>query len=161
MTVAVSAPSAAAPCNQDAALSPSACRCVLALVIVAAGVAGLLITSPPAAAQAAIHAGADLTRLLRAMAALKMLMALGVASAVMCRLGTGATLPWFGAYAVACGSMAVGPGLIWSMAHTGAGALCLHAGLLGGVILLWRDPVVALRLAAAVTARRAAIAARR
>jgi len=47
------------------------------------------------------------------------------------------------------------------MAQVGAGALLLHAGLLLTILLLWRDPVVAGRLAELVATRRAALRAGR
>ncbi len=56
--------------------------------------------------------------------------------------------------------MAAGPVLIWDMAHIRSGALLLHAGLLAGGLLLWRDPVVGARLGAIVARRRAMLRAR-
>jgi hypothetical protein len=95
-----------------------------------------------------------LTRLLRAMTAIKVLMVAGAAAAVFWRLSVPVTPVRLGAYAMACAAMAAGPGLIWNMAHIGWGALILHAGLLSAVVLLWRDPAVETRLAKSLTARR-------
>jgi hypothetical protein len=140
--------------------APSHARLLILLVIALALAAGVLASGPVASARAMSASGADLTRLLRAMAAIKALMAAGVAGAVLWRLGAAVSPAWLAAYAAACAAMAMGPGLIWSMAHIGMGALFLHAGLVGSVVLLWRDPVVTARLAAMVAARRAQIASR-
>jgi hypothetical protein len=94
------------------------------------------------------------------MALLKALMAVGMAAAVMWRLGSPVTLGWLAAYALACAGAAAGPGLIWRMAHIGAGALSLHLGLLAALILLWRDPAVGARLTLTVDAWRARLRAR-
>jgi hypothetical protein len=130
----------------------------LLAVLVAAGFAGALATGSHDTALAAGRDGADLVRLLRGMAAIKTLMAAGVVAAILWRLGSAVTLPWLAAYAGAGAALASGPGLIWGLVHVGAGAALLHGGLLAGVVLLWRDPVVGDRLAALVAARRAALA---
>jgi hypothetical protein len=97
----------------------------------------------------------DLTHLLRAMALIKSVMAVAAAGAVLWRLALPVTPARLAIYALACAAMAGGPGLIWDMAHVGAGALLLHAGLLATILLLWRDPAVSRRLAELVAARRA------
>jgi hypothetical protein len=137
--------------------SPALARAGILLVVTAALAAGYLATGGAATAAAVAHDGAALTRLMRFMAALKGGLALGAAAAVVWRLGAAVTVPWFAAYALACGAMAAGPGLIWGMAHVGLGALLLHGGLLASILLLWRDPVVGNRLAALVDARRVAL----
>ena len=142
------------------ALSPAIARALLALLIAASLAAGLLATGTEASASAVALAGADLTHLLRAMALLKALMAAGMVAAVMWRLGSPVTLAWWAAYALACAVAAAGPGLIWRMAHVGAGALTLHLGLLTALILLWRDPAVAARVAMMIDARRAKLRSR-
>jgi hypothetical protein len=134
---------------------PAVPRGVLLLVVLAAAVAGALATGADATARAVSDSGADLMRLLRAMAAIKALIAAGAVAAVWWRLAMPATPRWFLGYAVAGAAMAAGPGLIWGMAHVAAGALLLHAGLLATVVLLWRDPAVGERLAAVLAARRA------
>ena len=146
--------------TRASALSPAAARALLALVIAASFAAGLLATGTEASASAIALAGADLTHLLRAMALLKALIAAGMVAAVMWRLGSPVTLPWWAAYALACAGAAAGPGLIWQMASVRAGALTLHVGLLAVLILLWRDPAVGARLAMIVAARRAALRSR-
>jgi hypothetical protein len=132
-------------------------RGILVIMAAAAMAAGFLAAGAEDAARAA--ADADLTRLLRAMAALKFVMALAAVGAVFWRLGSPAGPAWLGAYAVSCGALFAGPGLIWGMAHLGMGALLLHGGLAATIILLWRDPVVGRRLEAAVATRRAALRA--
>jgi hypothetical protein len=136
--------------------SPSAARSILLAVILVGFAAGFLATGSTSSAAAVHQAGADLTRLLRAMAAIKMLMVAAAAAAVFWRLSAAITLPWFAAYSVAFAAMAAGPGLIWNMAHLIAGAALLHGGLLAVILLFWRDPIVGNRLAAMVAARRLA-----
>jgi hypothetical protein len=126
------------------------------LILLCAVLVGYLTTSPAAAAAAVRHDGADLTRLMRFMAGLKALLAIGAASAVVWRLMAPVSVTRFGAYALAGAAMAAGPGLIWGMAHVGIGALLLHGGLFATILLLWRDPAVGKRLAAVVERRRAA-----
>jgi hypothetical protein len=158
-SIATPASPTTAPASTSA-LSPAMARALLVLVTAAGVAAGLLATGTEASAAAIALAGADLVHLLRAMALLKLAMAAGMAAAVLWRLGSSVTLSWWAAYALACASMAIGPGLIWQMAYVRTGALLLHAGLLAGLILLWRDPAVRARLVTMVAARRAALRAR-
>jgi len=153
----MSATSRASVSFDTASVSPSAARALLASVVLAAIAAGFLATDADAAARAVGQSGAELTHLLRAMAALKALMAAGMVAAVLWRLGAVVSPLWLAAYAVACGAMAAGPGVIWGMAHVGLGALLLHGGLLATALLLWRDQAVSTRLSAIVAARRAAL----
>ena len=139
------------------AWSPGLARAALLLIVAAAIAAALLAAGGETSVRAVQNAGADLTRLLRAMAMLKALMAACAIAAVVWRLGVAATPVWFTAYAAASAAMGAGPGLIWGMDHVGAGALLLHGGLLAGVLLLWRDPEVERRLAAMVAARRLSV----
>jgi hypothetical protein len=125
------------------------------LAVIVGGAAGILATDVASAAQAVDRAGADLTNLLRAMAAIKAAMAVGVAGAVLWRLRTPADAARLTLYAAACLSMAAGPGLIWDMRQLALGALLLHAGLGVAGVMLWRDPEVARRLSAIIAARRA------
>jgi len=126
--------------------SPGLARALLVSVVVAFAVAAALATDAATASQATAQAGADLTRLMRAMAAIKALMAACAAAAVLWRLGTPVRLLTCAAYAGACGAMAAGPSLIWAMVHPGLGALLLHGGLFTTVVLLWRDPAIGVRL---------------
>jgi hypothetical protein len=137
-------------------VGPALARGLILAAVAGAALAGFLATDPATAARATAHAGEGLTRLLRAMAAIKAAMAAGALAGMLWRLGSPVSAPWLAAYAVAAATMAAGPGLVWNMADLGAGALLLHAGLLGAVILLWRDPAVGRRIAAIVDARRAA-----
>jgi uncharacterized membrane protein YuzA (DUF378 family) len=127
---------------------------ILLLAIVGGMTFGLMATGNGDTAQAVTGAGADLTRLLRAMAAIKAVMAIAAGAAIAWRLRDPAPLPILAAYAAACAAMAAGPGLIWGMVHVGAGALLLHGGLAAALVLLWRDPAVGRRLAIRVAARR-------
>jgi len=134
-------------------ISSVSARAAFLIILAAAAIAGVVSAASPASSVAAAHAGTDLTRLLRFMAALKALMAVAACAAVFWRLGAAVTLPWFAAYAATCAAMAAGPGLIWAMAHVGLGALLLHGGLFATILLLWRDPATAGRMAA-ILARR-------
>ncbi len=138
-----------------AAIFTPGLRRVGLLAVIAAGLAaGFLATGGHATTTAIGHDGAALTRLMRFMAAIKGGIAIAASAAVLWRLGVAISLPWFAAYAAACAAMAAGPGLIWSMAHAGLGALLLHGGLFATILLVWRDPAVSGRLAAIVDARR-------
>lgn len=155
--VATPSARADAPAVSGAAISPRLTQAVILLAIVGGALAGVMTTDAAASARAVAHAGPDLTRLLRAMAALKAAMAAGVAGAVLWRLKTPAPAAWLAAYATACAAMAAGPGLIWDMVRLGSGALLLHAGLIAAAVLVWRDPEVGRRLAAMLAERRAAL----
>lgn len=148
----------AAPRHRQAAveLAPGLARLILLGAVLVALAAGFLAAGPAARAMAAQQAGGDLTRLLRAMAALKALMAAGVTAAILWRLAAAISPARLAAYALACAAMAAGPGMIWGMADVGTGALLLHGGLLAAILLLWRDPATAARLAAVIETRRRA-----
>ena len=141
---------AAAPHAQaDASrLTPARARLIVALAMAAAAAAGFALSAHPAGADPA------LTRLLRAMAVIKILFAAGAGATLYWRLAS-PVAPWrLAAYATAAAAMAAGPGLIWNMSHIAAGAALLHGGLLGTILLLWRDPGMALRLEQAIAIRR-------
>ena len=137
-------------------LSSGAARVLFLLAITGAFLAGAFTTDAGTTSHIAAQAGADWVRLLRAMAVLKVVFAAGATAAVLWRLGGAVWAPWWVAYAVACGAVWAGPGLIWGLAHIGLGALLLHGGLAVTVVLLWRDPAVAARLAELVARRRGA-----
>jgi hypothetical protein len=128
---------------------------VLVGLIAASVVLALLTSDAASSAQAVSAAGTDLTRLLRMMAVLKAAMAAGMSAIVFWRLGLAVTLLRLAGYAATCGAMAAGPFLIWNMTHVVAGAMLLHGGLLAAIVLFWRDPAVAGRLAAMMARRRA------
>jgi hypothetical protein len=130
------------------------------LGVLIAFAAGFLMTGQAQSAQALSRAGPELTHLLRAMAAIKVMMALATVAGVHWRLGSPAKPAWLVAYMVAGSAMAMGPGLIWDMREVAFGAFLLHAGLILSVVLLWSDPVAGARLSAMVAARRAEIRSR-
>lgn len=130
-------------------LTPRSSRTILVIVVAAS----IAISVHSVAPEAAARAGADLTHLLRFMAALKGAMALAAFAAVLWRFGEPVTSGRLGAYALVSGIMAAGPPLIWGIDRVGLGALLLHGGLLACVVLLWRDPATSARLRRAVAAR--------
>ena len=107
------------------------------------------------------HAGAlpsedvDLARLLRAMAALKLLFVAAASAAMLWRMQAPIRPVPLALYALSAFAMAAGPGLIWTLAHVALGAALLHLGLFASVLLLWRDEAVGRLLAAAIARRRA------
>ncbi|MBV9118053.1 MAG: hypothetical protein JOY63_11905 [Acetobacteraceae bacterium] len=143
--------------SAPAYLWPGAARALLLLAIAGALAAGAFTTDAATTSHIAAQEGGDWTRLLRGMALLKAAMAAGATAAVLWRLGGAVSAPWWAAYALACAAMWAGPGLIWGLAHIGLGALLLHGGLAATIVLVWRDPAVAARLAELVARRRAAL----
>ena len=129
-------------------------RAIIIASFALATAAGFLATDTHQGAAAAALAGPDLVRLLRAMAAIKSLMALAAVGATLWRLGAPVGSGKLLAYTIACAAMAAGPGLIWGMAHVGTGALLLHGGLAAAVLLLWRDPATSMLLSEALQKRR-------
>lgn len=158
MTIAVPAGSSAGAASRQAsqgAGSTSAVRALFLLLVCAAFATGFVAVDAGAMSRAVFDAGSDLTRLLRGMAVLKALMAACTSAVVLWRFGLPVRPVWFAAYALSGAAMWSGPGLIWGMTHVGTGALLLHGGLLASILLLWRDPAVAARLATMIAARRA------
>ena len=137
-------------------LTPRLSRIAMALVVLGAVGLSFALVDASATSRAVANAGSELTRLLRFMAVIKGLFALGAVGAVLWRLGSDVSLPRFVTYGACCAAMVAGPGLIWSMAHVGLGALLLHGGLVAVLVLLWRDPAIPVRLEAALAMRRAA-----
>ncbi len=135
-------------------VSPHLARGMLLAAVLAAGLAAYLSTDPVSAARAAARAGGDLTLLLRAMAAIKMALAAAVLAGMWWRMATPTPAGRLAAYLVAAAAMSAGPVMIWDLTRVAPGALALHAGLLTGLALLWRDPEVARRIAAIVDSRR-------
>jgi hypothetical protein len=129
-------------------------------IVTAALIAGFMATGAQATTIGILHDGADLTRVMRFLAAIKGAMAIAGAAAVLWRLAAAISPLWFAAYALSGAAMTAGPGLIWGMSHIVLGALLLHLGLFATIILLWRDPVVGARLATIIAAKRQQIAAR-
>jgi hypothetical protein len=141
-------------------VAPTILRAGMLAIVIAALIAGFMATGAQATTIGILHDGADLTHVMRFLAAIKGAMAVAGAAAVLWRLAAAISRPWFAAYAISCAAMAAGPGLIWGMSHIVLGALLLHLGLFATIILLWRDPVVGARLASIIAARRQQIAAR-
>ncbi len=156
MGLAMPSPPRVTPQNvgrRAAAWSPAAARAAVLLVVLAAAVAGFMATDAQTVART-MALDPELARLLRAMAVLKMAAAAAATAGIAWRLGSTATPGWLAAYALALAATWAGPGLIWDLAHLRLGALLLHGGLAGALVLLWRDPVAGARLAAIVDARR-------
>jgi hypothetical protein len=135
-------------------------RGAIVLLAAAACAAGFEATAHVSAMSAVTRDGAELTRLLRSMALLKMLLAAAATAGIAWRFGSPARLSWMAGYGAAIGAMWIGPGLIWDMAHLKLGALMLHGGLAAGLVMLWRDPVVGDRLAEMIAQRRRVLATR-
>ncbi len=87
------------------------------------------------------------------MAVIKAGMASGVIAVLFWRLGLAIGPLALSAYALVSAAMASGPVLVWGMSHLVLGAVLLHAGLLAGVLMLWRDPATTARLKALIAAR--------
>jgi hypothetical protein len=143
----------AAAARPAGTVSPRLARTLLAGAVLSAGVAGWLSTDPVSAAQAAARAGEDLTRLLRAMAAIKMVLAAAVLAGMWWRMATPTPAGRLAAYVAAAAAMSAGPVMIWGIAQVAVGALVLHAGLITGLVVLWRDPDVTRRIAGIVDGR--------
>jgi hypothetical protein len=150
VTVTVSTISGGKAASGAGVLVPGMAQGAFLLVLAVAAAAGFA----PESSLAVSHAGADLTRLLRFMAVIKAVIAVGAASVVFWRLAVPVSLPWFAAYALAGAAMAAGPGVIWGMAHVGLGAVLLHGGMFATILLLWRDPATSGRLEAMLVSRR-------
>ena len=135
-------------------------RAVLVGAVLAGLAIAVLATPGEEAARAAQAAGPELTRLMRAMAGLKLMFAAGLLAAFYWRLAMPASSWRLASYAAAAAAMAAGPVLIWEMAYIRSGALLLHGGLLAGALLVWRDPAVGLRLGVMVARRRAILRSR-
>ncbi len=112
-------------------------------VVVAAAVfgsaLGFALTDSPDAADAINAAGADLTRLLRAMAVIKVIFVALALAALGWRLQEPLSWPKLLAYSGATLLMTTGVGLVWHIAEVGLGAALLHAGLLATTVMLWFD----------------------
>lgn len=136
-------------------VKPVPLRPLLGLAILAGAAAGFLATTDAAAARAVLDAGAELTRLLRAMALLKVLLLVGAAWFVDWRLRFPVHPALAGGYLAGLAAMTAGPGLIWGMAHVLLGAVLLHSGLAVVLLLVWRDPGSAAMIPARLRGRAA------
>jgi hypothetical protein len=120
-------------------LGPRWLRTLLIVAAALGAVAGLLVTGEAATLRAVQAAGPELTRLLRLMALVKILLGAGALFAIAVRFRFPIARPLALGYVTAGGVMAAGPGLIWGMAHVGLGALLLHGGLAALLALAWAD----------------------
>lgn len=148
-------PSQSGPARRSWHYPAAGRRTVFLACAALAAVGGFALTGGAAASYAAAQAGGDLTGLVRAMAALKTAIILPAVSAVVWRLGAPARSEMLAGYTLAAMSMSVSPGLIWHMAHVGAGAFLMHAGLIATLVILLRDKAVGDRLAKLLTSRAA------
>ncbi len=142
--------------SSSRAANPWLVRGGLLVVAVLAFAAGMLVADAADTARA-VATDPDLSRLLRAMAGLKALMAAAAVGVMMWRLASPIGPVRLGLYAVSTAAMTAGPALIWNLVNIGSGAALLHGGLFAAVALLWRDPAVGARLQAVIDARRAAL----
>jgi hypothetical protein len=149
--------SRAAGTQRGFAITPLSARIAFVMVIALAAAGGILWPDRAASARALVLDGPSLARLLRAMAGIKLLLAVAACSAVYWRLGAALGPARLGLSLAAAAAMAAGPGLIWSLTDVGAGAVLLHGGLFATILLLWRDPGMASRLDASIASRRAAL----
>jgi hypothetical protein len=115
-------------------------RLALVAVVALGAVVGFAVTGEPAVSQAVADAGAELTRLLRAMALIKVVLAAGAVWLIDWRLRFPVQPRLAAGYMAGAAVMAVGPGLIWGMAHVALGALLLHGAGALLLVLFWRDP---------------------
>ena len=115
-------------------------RAILVAALALGAIAGYAATSTTESAQAVANAGDELTRLLRAMALIKLALVAGAVWLADWRFRFPAHPALKAGYAISLAAMAAGPGLIWDMTHVAAGAVLLHGGLAAFLLLLWRDP---------------------
>ncbi len=124
------------------------------LIALVSALAGFILTPAETVDAAEAAAGADLARLLKAMAVIKLAFVLPAALAVIWRLSLPVSVGRLVAYAAATAAMTISIGLIWHLAHVGLGALLMHAGLISTLILLFTDKDVVVQLSG-MLARRA------
>lgn len=91
---------------------------------------------------------AELARLLRMMAVLKLAFVAAGAAFVWWRLGHAVRFATATGYLGALAAAAIGPGFIWGMAHVVLGAALLHGGLGAIGLIGWRDAGLRTALAA-------------
>ncbi len=127
-------------------MTPFFARTLLMAVIVAAFAGGMVATDSAHTARLIAGEGRDWANLLRAMAAIKMLIAGAASAVVLWRLGAPISGTRWGGYAAAAAAAWAGPGLIWGLEQILLGAVLLHAGLIAMAVLVWRDPATRARL---------------
>lgn len=112
-------------------------RTVLVAAVAGAVLAGFAVAGW--GADAPRMADGELTHLLRMMAVLKLVLALGAAFLVDWRLRQPVGPRAVAAYVAGAGMMAAGPGLIWGLAHLVLGAVLFHAGVAMLLVLACKD----------------------
>ncbi len=131
-------------------LRPAVARSIVGLALFGGAAAGFAWGAPAAGAAA----DPELLRLLRAMAALKLLFAAAATGAILWRLQLPVAPLRLAGYAFGAAATLAGPGLLWNGAHPGAAALLLHGGLAASLLLLWQDPATSLAIERAIARRR-------
>jgi hypothetical protein len=114
-------------------------RIALAATVVLAAAAGFVIGQDALSVRAAQAAGPELVRVLRFMAAIKGVLALGATALVWWRFGYPASVRLTTAAIAACALMAAGCGVVWCMAHIVLGSALFYAGLLPLLALAYID----------------------
>ncbi len=118
---------------------PAPSGLALFAIVGSAAIIGAVVGHISGAGASAAGWDAQLVTLLRFMAAVKFAGVVAGAALVRWR----ATYPMgprtSAAYVVALGTMALAPGLIWSLAHVALAAGLFHLGLLSFLAIAWRD----------------------
>ncbi len=122
-------------------------RAILVAVLAVAAVAGFMATGHDATRRAVEAAGPELAHLLRMMAGLKVVLALGALWLIDWRLRLPVGPGIAAAYLVGAGLVAAGPGLLWGMSYVVGGACLLHGGFALLLVLGCTDGGVRSRLA--------------
>ena len=115
---------------------------ILYAAVLFAGGAGILTAARGGGSSGAMEW--QLTLLLRFMVLIKAAMVLGAVALAQWRLRASISDAMAIGLVAATATMALAPGLIWSMHHIILGAACFHAGLLAYLLLAWRDGSVRL-----------------
>ncbi|MEM6532275.1 MAG: hypothetical protein AAF654_06605 [Myxococcota bacterium] len=111
-------------------------RALLVTLMVFAFAIGLAVGDP----SEGLRRDAELAFLLRGMAALKGLIALGMAGLVWWRLGA-ATSAWnAAAYLGTVSVAAFATALVWQLSYLGPVSFAFHSALIGLALIAWKDP---------------------
>jgi hypothetical protein len=106
-------------------------RIVLLIAVVLAAATAVVAGQDAVSVQVARAQGPDLVRLLRFLAGVKDVAALGAAALAWWRLGYAARPGIAAATVAAAAVLGAGSGLIWCMGHIIAGSALFYAGLIG------------------------------
>ena len=115
---------------------------ILYAAVLFAGGAGLAVAARGGGSSGAMEW--QLILLLRFMVLIKTAMVVGAVALAQWRLRASISDAMAFGLAAATATMALAPGLIWSMHYIIQGAVCFHAGLLAYLVLAWRDGSVRL-----------------